>query len=61
VLSPYAKQGSISKTMHSPVSLLKFCETLINLPALNDRTAKADDISDCFDFNQRPAAPPKKA
>ena len=37
VLSPYAKQGYISKTMHSHVSLLKFCETLFNLPALNDR------------------------
>jgi len=61
VLSPYAKQGYISKTLHSHVSLLKFCESLFKLPALNDRTAKADDMSDCFDFNQQPVAPPKKA
>jgi phospholipase C len=61
VLSPYAKQGYISKTMHSHVSLLKFCGSLFKLPALNDRMAKADDMSDCFDFNQQPAAPPKKA
>ena len=61
VLCPYAKQGHISKTQHSHVSLLKFCETLFNLPPLNNRTAKADDMSDCFDFNQQPAAPPKTA
>jgi len=60
VLSPYARQGYISKTIHSHVSLLKFCETLFGLPSLNDRTAKADNMFDCFDFSQQPAAPPKK-
>jgi len=61
VLCPYARQGYISNTVHSHVSLLKFCETLFSLPALNDRTANADDMSDCFDFNQQPAAPPKSS
>ncbi len=59
VLSPYAKQGYIAKTLYSHVSLLRFCETLFNLPSLNDRTAKANDMSDCFDFSKQPAAPPK--
>jgi phospholipase C len=59
VLSPYAKRGYISKVLHSHVSLLKFCETLFSLPPLNDRDAKADGMSDCFDYAQNPApAPP---
>jgi len=58
VLSPYAKHGYISKTLHSHVSLVKFCETTFGLPPVNTRTPKADDMSDCFDFKQQPAPPP---
>jgi phospholipase C len=58
VLSPYAKSGYISNVLHSHVSLLKFCEMIFGLPPLNDRDAKADDMSDCFDFAQKPAAAP---
>ncbi len=58
VLSPYAKSGHISKVLHSHVSLLKFCEATFGLPSLNDLDAKADDMSDCFDFAQKPAAAP---
>jgi phospholipase C len=58
VLGPYAKSGYISKTFHSHVSLAKFCESLFGLPALNQRDAQADDMSDCFDFTQAPAPPP---
>jgi phospholipase C len=57
-LSPYARKGYISKTQHSHVSLVRFCETLFNLPTLNQRDANADNMSDCFDFNQSPAPPP---
>ncbi len=57
VLSPFAKRGYISKQRHSHVSLVKFCETTFGLPNLNQRTAKADPMSDCFDFTQ-PAGPP---
>jgi phospholipase C len=61
VLGPYAKKGHISKVPHSHVSLLKFCETLFGLPHLNSRDAQADDMSDCFDFAQKPRpAPPTK-
>ena len=59
VLSPYAKAGYISKTLHSHVSLVKFCETAFGLPTLNTRDAAADDMSDCFDFTQKPAPPPQ--
>jgi phospholipase C len=58
VLSPYAKAGYISKTLHSHVSLIRFCETIFGLPTLNARDASADDMSDCFDFTQKPAPPP---
>lgn len=58
VLSPYAKRGYISKTMHSHVSLVKFCETTFGLPTLTARDATADDMSDCFDFTQPAGDPP---
>ena len=37
VLSPYSKKG-ISKTLHSHVSLVKFCETTFGLPAMANAT-----------------------
>ncbi len=46
VLGLYARKGYISKTLHSHVSLLKFCESLFGLPMLNQRDANADDLSD---------------
>ncbi len=58
VLSPYAKKNYISKTFHSHISLVKFCESLFSLPPLNQRDSKSDDMSDCFDFTQGPAQPP---
>ena len=58
VLSPYAKRGYISKQPHSHISLVKFCETLFNLPTLNQRDASSDNMSDCLDLSQTPAQPP---
>jgi phospholipase C len=58
VLSPYAKAGYISKTLHSHVSLVKFCETIFGLKTLNARDAASDGMTDCFDFTQKPASPP---
>jgi phospholipase C len=58
VLSPFALSGYISKNLHSHVSLVRFCESVFGLPALNQRDAQADDMSDCFDFKQPPAQPP---
>jgi len=58
VLSPYAKPGYLSKRLHSHVSLIRFCETLFGLPSLNKRTTATDGMTDCFDFSQKPLAPP---
>jgi phospholipase C len=57
VISPYSKQG-ISKVFHSHVSLVKFCETAFGLKPLNARDTASDDMSDCFDFTQKPLPPP---
>jgi phospholipase C len=53
VISPFAKQGFISKAQHSHISLVKFCETNFGLPPLNanDGSANESDMMDCFDFN----------
>ena len=59
VLSPYARRGHLSKTLHSHVSLLKFCEKAFGLPSLNARTKAADGMEDCFDFAQQPLPPPQ--
>lgn len=59
VVSPYAKSGYISKTLHSHVSLVKFCETIFGVPPINNRDKTSDDMFDCFDFSQKPIAPPK--
>jgi phospholipase C len=57
VISPYSKKG-IAKAFHSHVSLVKFCEVTFGLKPLNARDRASDDMSDCFDFKQKPLAPP---
>jgi phospholipase C len=57
VISPYSKKG-ISKTFHSHVSLVKFCEVTFGLKPVNARDAASDDMSDCFDFKQTLLPPP---
>jgi phospholipase C len=54
VISPYAKPGYISKVTHDFGSILKFTEETFNLPSLGYADASADDLSDCFNFNQTP-------
>jgi phospholipase C len=60
VLSPYAKPGHVSKALHSHVSLVHFCEENFGLAPVTPRTAAADAMADCFDFNQKPLAPPSR-
>ncbi len=57
VVSPYAKAGYISHTLHSHVSLLRFAETIFGLEPLTERDATASDMLDCFNFEQK-ALPP---
>jgi len=54
VVSPYAKKGYVSHTMHDFGSLLRFTEETFHLPSLGYADSRADDLSDCFDFSQTP-------
>jgi phospholipase C len=54
VVSPYAKRGYVSHTMHDFGSLLRFTEETFHLPSLGNADSRADDLSDCFDFSQTP-------
>jgi phospholipase C len=54
VVSPYAKKGYVSHAMHDFGSLLRFTEETFHLPSLGYADSRADDLSDCFDFNQTP-------
>ena len=59
MLSPYARQGYVSKARHSHVSIVRFCEQIFGLPSLNARTTAADAMEDCFDFQQEPLPAPQ--
>ena len=57
VISPYARSGYVSHNLYSHVSLLRFTETIFDLEPLTERDAKADNMLDCFDFDQAPLLP----
>ena len=52
VVSSYAKQGHISHATHDFGSILKFTEKVFGLPSLGYADKNADDLFECFDFNQ---------
>ena len=52
VISPYAKQGFIDHTTYEFSSVLKFIETLFDLPSLTERDRRAADMFNAFDFDQ---------
>jgi phospholipase C len=54
VISPYARRGYIDHTMYSFPSLLTFIEETLSLPALTNLDGQANDMSNSFDFSQRP-------
>ena len=56
VVSPYAKRGYVSKVQHEFGSILAFSEETFGIPkgSLGTTDVRADDLSDCFDFTQRP-------
>jgi phospholipase C len=55
VVSPYAKKGYVSHVEHEFGSILRFSEETFGLPQLSASDARADDLSDCFNFSQSPA------
>ena len=59
VVSPYAKVGTssqsyISHTQYEFGSILRFIEDTFALGSLGTTDARANSISDCFDFSQSP-------
>ncbi len=56
VISPFAKAGYVSHVQHEFGSLLKFTEQNFGLGSLGYTDARADDLSDCFNFAQSPIA-----
>jgi phospholipase C len=54
VVSPYAKAGYVSKVDHEFGSILHYIENNYNLGSLGFTDARADDLSDCFDYQQTP-------
>jgi len=54
VVSPYAKPAYISHVNHDFGSILNFTEQVFGLPALGYADTRADNLSDCFNFNQTP-------
>jgi phospholipase C len=54
VISPYAKHGYVSHRQYEFGSILKFVEEVFALPSLGTTDARADDLSDCFDFTKPP-------
>jgi phospholipase C len=56
VISPYAKSGYISHYVDDFTSTLKFMEVRWGLGHLTARDDHANDMLDCFNFNQSPNA-----
>jgi phospholipase C len=54
IISPYAKPSYVSKMPYEFSSVLRFIETIFNLPSLNQRDAISNDLTDAFDFTQSP-------
>jgi len=52
VVSPYVRAAYISHVTHDFGSILKFIEGNFGLPSLGYADRLADDLSDCFNFNQ---------
>jgi|ERR1700722_9473659 phospholipase C len=54
VVSPYAKAAYISHDTRDFGSILKYIEENFVVSSLGYSDAYADDLSDCFDYNQTP-------
>jgi phospholipase C len=55
VVSPYAKHGFVSHQVYETASVLTYMEKDFRLPNLGARDATANDLSDCFDYSQKPS------
>jgi len=53
-VSPNAKPRYVSDVTDDFGSILRFVEQNLTLPSLGYSDARADDINECFDYNQTP-------
>ena|GEM_PF-515945 len=51
VMSPYARRGYVSHSEHEFGSVIRFIEASFALPLMGTSDARADDLSDMFDFS----------
>jgi phospholipase C len=58
VISPYTKAHYVSHVIHDHTSIVRFVETLFDLPAMTNRDANADAMLDFFDFVNPPFTTP---
>jgi acid phosphatase len=54
VISPYAKKGHVDSTPYETVSILALIEHRFGLSALTTRDRVANDLTNAFDFSQKP-------
>jgi phospholipase C len=57
IISPYSRPGYIDPTTYEFSSVLRFIETVFDVPPLTSRDATASDMLGAFDFNQTPLDP----
>jgi phospholipase C len=57
IISPYARSGYIDPTTYEFASVLRFIETIFDVPPLTSRDANASDMLGAFDFTQQPQPP----
>jgi phospholipase C len=57
IISPWAERGAIDHTTLEFSSVLRFIETVFDLPPLTSRDANSDDMLSAFDFTQQPQQP----
>ncbi len=57
IISPWSKPGTIFHRTADFSSVLRFIETIFDLPSLTERDRRADDLMSAFDFSQEPNAP----
>jgi phospholipase C len=57
IISPWAKSGFIDHDTMEFASVLRFIETIFDLPPLTSRDANTNDMLNAFDFTSRPRPP----
>ncbi|HTW80543.1 MAG TPA: alkaline phosphatase family protein [Terracidiphilus sp.] len=57
IISPYARSGYVTSETGDFSSILRFIEERFHLQHLTARDDRAGDMSDAFDFDQKPLAP----